>query len=931
MSAQLIDSARALATTRARQVQETAAKSGIIDFAANTVKILTEVCLASDFAFERLLHQPEWINDFTRPAGFSECASLSEFRVRRSIAQIALECSGKFSVEQSLEFASETAKICIQAALSQAESETHTRFGELRSDAGERVQLVVFAMGKLGGGELNFSSDIDLIMSFARQGNSDGARGVDADEYFARITRRTAQLLSETNEYGAAYRVDLRLRPFGSAGQAALSFAAMEDYYQREGRDWERYAWIKAQPVAGDIAAGMQLKEILRPFVFRKYLDFSAFEGMREMKALIDAEVRKTERYDHLKLGPGGIREIEFLIQLEQLIRGGRDASLRISSSLEAIWALTAAGFWQADDAAALRAHYLFLRAVENRVQMLADQQTHTLPEDNETRARIAASLGFNSLDAFLQKLQDVRSAVHQRFTESVALPREQRMQDATLSDAPSLELDDARMMWETLTGPNADEAQKPDGIGVELWQALQGFALSASVQSLSARGRKRLNEVVPLLWSLAQTHCSAESLEPCALDLLQFLQAIVGRTAYLALLAEKPHVADRLVALFASSRWLAAKMTRTPMLLDELLDQRRLLEKNDAQTLARELALATKEFEHDDLELQYEALISAQHAVQFRIAVGFLHGRITALTAVQQLSDLADVILRKVLSSCYEELCALHGPPVLSGDDLIASCVARGLDTCGIALVAYGSLGGKELNFASDLDLVFIYNSDQAERDTCAGSKQKAIDGQKFFVKLAQRMISRLTTATRFGSLYATDTRLRPNGNKGLLVTSFSAFEHYQRFDAWMWEHQALVRARSVSGDRDLCAQFERLRLEILRTERDGEQVSAEVAKMRDRMRRELDRSDAQRFDLKQGEGGLVDIEFGLQSAVLRSGLSAPSSSQSCDLLAHFSELQPEVFSDATGRHQELLRLSLHATLRLQARVVARSAIVKR
>ncbi len=917
MSDALLEQAKSSAALRAQQIVLAAAKLGINAEAARDS--LRELCLASNFAFERLLHQPAWIADITTLPVLAECNSIAEFRVRRSIVQIARECTGALTVEQSLEFASETARICIQAALAQAEAETELRFGKLRNESGEAVRLVVFAMGKLGGGELNFSSDIDLIMSFARQGESDGGRSLDADEYFARITRRTAQLLSETNEYGAAYRVDLRLRPFGSAGQAALSFAAMEDYYQREGRDWERYAWIKAQPVAGDLASGMQLKEILRPFVFRKYLDFSAFEGMREMKALIDAEVRKNERYDHLKLGPGGIREIEFLIQLEQLIRGGRDASLRISPSLAAISALVSAGFWHVDDANELRANYLYLRALENRVQMLGDQQTHTLPDDSETRARIAASLGFDSVDAFLQKLQTVRASVQQRFSESVALPRESRANDAIAAEQVSVELDEARVMWDALTGPNADEAQKPDGIGVELWHALQGFAASASVQSLSARGRKRLNDVVPLLWSSAQAQCSGEALEQCALDLLQFLQAIVGRTAYLALLAEKPHVADRVVALFASSRWLAAKMTRTPMLLDELLDQRRLLELNDAHTLSRELAFATKEFEHDDLELQYEALISAQHAVQFRIAVGFLHGRIAALEAVQQLSELADVVLRRVLSSCYQELCALHGAPNDKGTEI---------ERCGIALIAYGSLGGKELNFASDLDLVFIYDADQADQETAASGAQKAIDRQKFYVKLAQRIISRLTTATRFGSLYATDTRLRPNGNKGLLVSSFAAFEHYQRAEAWMWEHQALVRARSVVGDVGLCARFEALRMAVLRQVRAADLVLAEVAKMRERMRRELDRSDATRFDLKQGEGGLVDIEFALQSAVLRAGTDAPSSSETCALLQHFSALHPEPFAAMRDRHLQLLKLSLTATLSLRARVVARSAL---
>jgi [glutamine synthetase] adenylyltransferase / [glutamine synthetase]-adenylyl-L-tyrosine phosphorylase len=879
--------------------------------------------LISDFAFDVLKTNAQWLDDLGTPPEHptaSDASSLSEYRVRRSIAQIALECSGKLSVEASLAYASDTAKRCIEAALAQAERETEARFGVARDSDGQAVRLCIFAMGKLGGHELNFSSDVDLIMCYASAGESDGQRALDNAEYFARITRRTAQLLTERSALGSAYRVDLRLRPFGSAGQAALSFAAMEDYYQREGRDWERYAWIKARPIAGDIAGGERLRELLRPFIYRRYLDFAAFEGMREMKSLVDAEVRKSDMGDNLKLGPGGIREIEFLIQLEQLIRGGRDQKLRVSGSLPALAALQEARWLTAEDAAQLRADYLFLRSVENRVQMLGDQQTHFLPAPQAQRDRIAASLKFASTADFLDELAKVRTRVHRRFGEAITLPTLEGVRQisaqpaasaekslAPQSDAPEAEdpHQQAALMWQSLTGPNRDqigEADKPSEIGLELWHALLGFADSTAVQNASARGRSRIDRVVPMLWTLA-LKLPPDSIEPCALRLIEFLQAIAGRSAYLALLAEKPAVSQRLVQLFAESAWLARLITSTPMLLDELLDVRRLNLPNDAASLALE-ADAELVGDDSDLEHAFELLIAYKHSVQLRVAVAFLQSRIDGLEAVAGLSELADVLIARVLAIAWRELARSHGQPLLcrqAGD--------------GFAVLGYGSLGGRELNFASDLDLVFVYDEHLAN---CETDGQKTLDGQRFYVRLAQRVISLLTTATRFGALYAIDTRLRPNGNKGLLVTSLDAYGDYQQREAWLWEHQALVRARWVAGDPAMASQFAQLRSRTLAQARDANQVQASVSSMREKMRAELDRSTGSLFDLKQGDDGLVDLEFFMQAKVLSAGVAKHWPTESKVLL-------PMLGSTQSARHKMLLELGLRATLALRPRLVAR------
>jgi [glutamine synthetase] adenylyltransferase / [glutamine synthetase]-adenylyl-L-tyrosine phosphorylase len=904
---------------------------------------LSALSLASNFALDWLQVHRDWIDDIHAPPALDpnqsqDARSICIYRGRRSLAQIYLECTGQLSIEESLAFASDTAIHCIRAALQQAEREIETRFGLARDADQQVVRLVIFGMGKLGGHELNFSSDIDLIMGYAAAGESDGARSLENAEYFARITRRTAQLLSERCELGSAYRVDLRLRPFGSAGQAALSFAAMEDYYQREGRDWERYAWIKARPIAGDLAAGLKLCEWLRPFVYRRYLDFAAFEGMREMKALVDAEVRKADRLANLKLGPGGIREIEFLIQLEQLIRGGRDASLRVSGSLPALSALCKAGWLSTVEHDSLRADYLFLRAVENRVQMIGDQQTHDLPEAPELQLRIAASMNFDSLTSFQDQLNATRLRVHQRFNQAIQKPT-----DASQPQFALLETDDetssssmlglgktnsitasigaandqAQDMWAKLTGPDREQinaSDKPAEISELLWQALIGFADSQAVQNASNRGRTRIDKVVPMLWAMA-LKLKAEQIEPTALRLIEFLQAIATRSAYVALLAEKPQVAERLVQLFAESAWLARLMTSTPMLLDELLDQRRLLVANDPASLANEL---TRELHAqdgstnahsahlDDLEHAFEILLAFQHSVQMRAAVGFLQGRIAALEVVQILSDLADQMIAKVLSFAWIELTRQHGLP--------EHCAKLG---DGFAIIGYGSLGGKELNFASDLDLVFVYDHELAAGETRG---HKAIDAQRFYVKLAQRVIFLLTTPTRFGALYAIDTRLRPNGNKGLLVTSLQAYGEYQSHEAWLWEHQALVRARGITGQAELLQAFETLRHSVLNHQRDATAVRIEVDKMRERMRAELDRTDAYRFDLKQGRTGLVDLEFQLQAAIL--SVANAHAAWPTETHALLTQLMPE----KTKQHQRLLHLGLKATLQLRPRLIARA-----
>ncbi len=946
---------------------------------AQTTELLRHTILASDFAFDWLIANPDWCDTLVHPqlVTTADATALCRYRVQRSIAQIALENSATISIEQSLSFATQTARDCIQAAWRIAGEEHIERFGVARDQNGAAVALIVFGMGKLGGEELNFSSDIDLIMSFAAMGETDGKRALDNQEYFARLTRRCAQLLSELTAFGQCYRVDLRLRPFGSAGQAALSFAAMEDYYQREGRDWERYAWIKARAVAGPESAAQLLLDRLRPFVYRRYLDFAAFEGMREMKALVDAQVLSEGMEQNLKLGKGGIREIEFLVQLEQLVRGGRDTRLRVPGTLAALQQLVDCGAFEQADATQLRDDYLLLRRFENRAQMLADQQTHELPSDEFAQLRIAASLGFASIDQMQSTLTQTRARVHARFAQSVQLPSASNALAAEASVGKSGQanvaesggIDAATMIWQSITAPQREAIQRPAEVSEALWTQLIAFADSSAVQNLSARGRQRLDRVVPMLWRICSGLPNADA---TAVLLIRFLTAISSRTAYLALIAEKPDVAARLVHLFAQSQWLAQLITATPILLDELLDARRLRVRLTAADLALAMRSEMSHVEVDDLEQYFERLITFKHSTQLAIATQFLAGTIAAIDAVHMQSDLADLLISEVLQLAHGELSRAYGGfgtamtekalsdssnitehavqldrytprrrviqeqsafvvdqddvdglPACAGNDDVASQSFTPAGNhfrdapriSGFAVLGFGSLGGRELNFASDLDLVFVYSDELATQDTMGAPK--SVDGQRFFVRLAQRVISLLTTATRFGALYEIDMRLRPNGNKGLLVTGIEALANYQMREAWTWEHQALVRARFITGDPALASSFADIRSKVLALPREPVSVDEDVRKMRSKMRVELDRSNGEVFDLKQGEQGLVDIEFELQRRILQNQQTRHWPSETRELIKLL--LDPA----SNARHAKLLDLSLRQTLRCAPRLV--------
>jgi glutamate-ammonia-ligase adenylyltransferase len=924
MSAPESPALRALIDDRYAELAARCRAAGIVlHDDAGVAERIRRTLAASDFAFEAWRRQPQLL----APAGLERLraagdagarigalglpedetatlAALRRFRQAEALRLVFRDVNGLDDLAETLSATSVLYEVLLGAALGWSERALAARYGQARNDEGVLQRLVVVGFGKLGGAELNFSSDIDLVLAYPHGGHSDGARVLDNSEYFVRLGRQLVRLLNEPTDEGICARVDLRLRPFGNAGRLALSFAAMEQYYQVEGRDWERYAWIKARPVAGDRAAGKQLQELLRPFVYRKYLDYTAFAGLREMKALIDAEVARKDLADNLKLGPGGIREIEFIVQLEQLIRGGREPSLRVRGLLPALAACEARGHIGAVRARALREAYRCLRRVENRVQMLRDAQTHDIPDDALSRERIARGLGHEHWEALEAELAHHRGIVSEEFA-SVLMPANGRAARVAVADTT---------LWrQACDGTPEPGALEAAGFvpGIEAAEALAKLPQAASVRAMSPRSRERLDHLMPHL--IAAARASAAPL-PCLLRLCRLVQAVARRSAYLALLEEQPAARARLARLFADSAFLAERVIAQPLLLDDVLDPRIDQLPLKRADISAEISRVLSTLDEREAEAELERINEFKASIAFRLGLAFNDGRADAVATARRLAALAGSVVEAVTALAERELAAQHGR--LPGEG------------SGFAVLGYGSLGGEELGFASDLDLVFVFDGARAQL-TSDGARP--IDGARWYQRLAQRVMNWLTLLTRAGRLYEVDTRLRPDGSKGLLVSSLEAFDAYQRSRAWTWEHQALLRARPVAGDAALGQALGEVRREVLAVPRERTAVLAEVSQMRQRWRAERDRSDATRFDLKQGQGGLLDIEFALQGLVLAHAAAHPqllaqtanaSLIEACRRVALLGDEQAATLARV---HAELLKRALACTLDLRSRIAPR------
>ncbi len=746
------------------------------------------------------------------------------------------------------------AEATVEAAVAHGHAQLAARHGEPRGrDSGAPQRLVVLGMGKLGACELNLSSDIDLIFAYPEQGETDGERALSNQEFFTRLGQRVIKAVDARTQDGFVFRVDMRLRPYGDSGALALNFDAMEEYYQDQGRDWERYAMIKARVIAGDHAAGEQLLAALRPFTYRRYIDFSAIESLRGMKAMINREVQRRGKTTDVKLGAGGIREIEFIAQSFQLIRGGRESALQERRLLPVLELLGGLGYLPAAVVAELAAAYVFLRNTEHAIQAWADQQTQALPDDEPGRLRLAFAMGFAGWEAFAAELECHRARVRRHFADVVA-PQEQPSEQA----AP----DAWRVLWAMEKEPElllelleaGGYEDPPDTL-----KLLAALHESNRLKTLQAAGRARLDRFMPLLLAAA---AATDHPSVVIARTMPLVESVLRRSAYLVLLEENPGALEQLVRLVSASPWIAQELANHPVLLDELIDPRALYALPDRATLAADLQQHMLRIPLADLEAQMEALRHFKLAHGLRCAASEVTGALPLMKVSDYLSFLAEAILGHVLAVAWHYLVERHGTPQK------APGVACDPD---FVIVAYGKLGGIELGHGSDLDLVFLHDADPG----LATDGERPLDNGVFFTRLGQRIIHVLTAYTPLGQLYEVDMRLRPSGAAGLLVSTLTAFREYQHHQAWTWEHQALVRARPVAGCPRLAARFEELRREVLARPREPEQLRHDVTGMREKMRAHLLKPETSggkspRFHLKQSVGGIVDIEFMVQYCVL-------------------------------------------------------------
>lgn len=782
--------------------------------------------------------------------------SLLRLYRNREMMRIAVrDLAGLASLEATLVDLSALADVCVQRTLAFLHDVQTRQWGAPVDPDGTPQQLVVLGMGKLGAHELNFSSDIDLIFAYPCDGQTEGPdKTATHEEFFTRLCRALMQTLSAKTADGFVFRVDARLRPFGEAGPLALSFERMEAYYQAHGREWERYALIKARVVAGDPKAGHRLLSRLRPFVYRRYLDYNAFESLRDMKQRIAMEVKSKGLQANIKLGAGGIREIEFFGQIFQLIRGGVEPELQRRAIREIIDHLVSRNYISRQTGTDLLQAYRFLRLVENRLQAYQDRQTHELPSQTPDRNRLACSMGFSQWDGFEQRLTHHRRTVHHHF--KALLAGEQEEESGSLRAKGSL--DGLSAIWQNVVDPAA-AVELLESFGYtdpqKALSLIDDLSGDYALRPMSATGRDRLAKLMP---ALLQETGRAERPQLVLSRLFDLIKAICRRTAYLSLLCEYPTALTHLVRLSEASPWIAALMRKHPVLLDELLDPRTLYRPPQRDELELELRTRLVRVQKDDLEHQLEVMRIFKQINVLRVAASDITNVLPLMKVSDHLSDIAETVLNEVVDLSWQHLVAKHGRPACR----LSDCDCRR----GFAVVAFGKLGGLELGYRSDLDLVFLHAA--APGQTRGGAHP--IDNAQFYARLGQRVLHFLSTPTAAGILYETDMRLRPSGDSGMLVSHIEGYRNYQLKDAWTWEHQALIRARAIVGDNALCRRFEQIRLEALTLQRNADQLRQQVGGMREKLRQAQSPAPRAMFDIKQGKGGIVDIEFLVQYLVL-------------------------------------------------------------
>lgn len=809
---------------------------------------------------------------------------LRRFRHRHMVRILWRDLTGVARVSDTLKDLSALADACVVVAEQWSYATLSDRFGVPRNAAGEEQRLIVLGMGKLGGYELNVSSDIDLICVWPQAGSTqavrDGQKSLENSEFFRREVQRLTVLLNSVTEDGFVFRVDTRLRPFGESGPLVMNFDGLENYYLTQGRDWERYAMIKARALTGRLADIQALEQLIMPFVYRRYLDYAAFEALRDLKGKIASSVKRKGMVDNIKLGAGGIREIEFIGQAFQLVRGGRDPRFQIRPIVDVLKLLAELQLMPEEEVNGLLEAYEYLRRVENGVQMMRDEQVHSLPIDRLDQARLLTMLNESDWDEFKVKLNSHQQLVSTCFAALFEIenndsqgfdhtkPAATNEPESTPTSQDALNPD----IWK-LWSMAGEQDSAPSGqllidagfdASDELLAAIKSLNHGSFYQRLTSKSQERVDAIVPLIIHLAHQHKDPSQTLTRALSLVR---AVAGRSGYLQVLIDQPMALERLVTLFAESRWLANFVLRQPMVIDELLAGPGEYLPVDAAAVRKESIAEAMRLIDADLDVQMDTLRHYRQGREMRIACAQLDGSLTLMQVSDQLSWLAESLIEAVLILIEAPLLKRYGQP---------RCVESGTNRrTSVGVVAYGKLGGLELGFGSDLDLVFVHDS--------AGSQQYT-DGEKsvattvYYARLAQKFVHFMGTSTPAGVLYEIDMRLRPNGSSGVLVTSIEAFANYQKSEAWTWEHQALMRTRIVASNNDLTQRFNQIRAAVLGLPRSADEVREAVANMRERMRSVLGNHRQGYMHLKQDAGGVADIEFIVQYFVLAHASQYPA-----------------------------------------------------
>ena len=783
---------------------------------------------------------------------------LRQFRAQAMLRIIWRDLNRLADFQETTGDISALAEVSIQLALNFYHQKLSAVFGvptAVIDGVSIEQKMLVLGMGKLGAWELNLSSDIDLIFCYPHSGKTVGAKKeLDNSEFFTRVARKLIASLDQMTADGFVFRVDMRLRPYGDSGALVLSFSAMEEYYQDQGRDWERYAMIKARVVAGDAQQSEQLMALLRPFVYRRYVDYSVFESLRSMKKMIRQEVKRRRLDNDVKLGVGGIREVEFIAQCFQLIRGGRDIDLqdrRIQTILQRLAEKKCMPVTAIDE---LQQAYVFLRNTEHAIQAFNDQQTQLLPDSGFAQSALAFSMGFEGWETFYAALSAHRDHVDFHFRQIFSSAEEEGAREDVAAHWGDIWRGDLEAEKSQLILATAGHEEAAD-----VYRCLTQLREDRAVLRMQPIGRERLDLLMPLLLQAVE---KAQQPSSTLLKILPLIESVLRRTAYLVLLVENPGALQQLVILCGGSGWIAAQLARQPVLLDELLDPRTLYQVPEKAALRNELQQQMLRLPLGDLEAHMEALRYFKQAHQLHVSAAEVTGKLPLMKVSDYLTMIAEVLLEHVLDVAWHQLVEKHGRP------LKAEGIPCDKD---FIIVGYGKLGGIELGHSSDLDLVFIHDAASG----LATDGERSVDNSVFFARLGQRMIHILTAQTPSGMLYEVDMRLRPSGTSGLLVSSLKAFSDYQKQQAWTWEQQALVRARVVVGDPQLAESFDSLRRELLCQPRDQQELKQEVVRMRQKMRdhlspKGLEQAENPVFHLKHGSGAIVDIEFMVQYAVL-------------------------------------------------------------